>query len=1145
MGKKKIEVQWEGKTYSVGWFSGSEGAAIEKAIISALQLDSNTVLQLVDEQNDVIAISDAIPDGLKLICLNKSARPILEPKGPKPLPLIGNTLDLSNKDGSVAALKKLVDTYGSMVPLQVPGLRFFVCSDADVLQDTLKRQDDFQKIIPPSNMDLGNIRAFTAGDGLFTSSDSEEIWQIAHRILLPAFGLESIKHYYSRIMEVADELIKHFDSFGKRTPLLVTDWMTRMTFEAIGYASSSTRFRCMDQKELPPFVEAMMISLADAMHASQRFLPDSFYFISKQKRQQADALMRETVDAIIDKRKKQMMSGASVPNDILQIMLTGKDRVTGKMLPEDNIRNQLITFLIAGHETTSGLLSYAIYRLITNPKIEEKLIQEVDQVLGRDYDYKPTFSDLEKLQYTQRVLKESLRLDPTAPGFSKTAMCDTVVAGKYQLRKGDMILFLLPSLHRNPKYWSGDPDSFDPDRFLPEQVNARHPDAYHPFGAGIRSCIGFQFAFTEATMLIARLYQRYHFRLYDRNYTLQHVESLTIKPKDLYVLIEKRKEEKGRGPVKQLETQENYLISDIDESAPALLFLYGSNMGTCQGVAQQLAQRAQAKGYRPIVKELDAQADQSWESSYAIIVTSTYNGTPPDNASHFEKWIKSAKGNSLNALSYCVLGLGNKQWHATFQQFPRFIDKRMQELGAQRFASLGAADLDGDYDQTIEEWTKIAWETLKSIYPPKETKVPEEEISDLLYSCEITNFAGAQSNRVPTTILDQQAMEMVLERNEELLTEEAQRSTRHIEIRLPKQIDYRAGDHLGVLPQNAPEIVELAAQLLNLRLDDLAILRSRQDTPQAEKLPLGIPISVKDLLTSYVDLQGPVSRKELRLLAKHTPCPPERKMLEALASSEFAHEVLEKELTFLELCQKYRSIECSLELLLSVRPILKPRYYSISSSPLILPESISITVGVQQHVTATGRVHKGLCSNYLAKIEANGKLQCFVKDTKSAFRLPDDSSKDIILIGPGTGVAPLRGFLQERDQQKKRGILVGRQILFFGCRHPNQDYIYRNELEGFLESGLLEGLFVAFSRFSNSPKYYVQDLLLQQSSLIWEYIQKQARILVCGDGKQMAPSVRETMIRIIENEAKLSNEDAAKYFKQLQAEKLYVEDVWA
>ena len=1076
------------------------------------------------------------------VCKNMTADQSVEPSGPSPWPFIGNALDIASADGSNDAILHLLDKYEGMVLLHLHGGRNLICSRADVLEDMLERPNDFAKIVRTDSLGLGNLRARTIASGLFTSSDSDELWQIAHRILLPGFGVEAIRDYYNRMVEVGDELLGHLEAMPPGQPILITEWMTRMTFEAIGYAGFSTRFHCMDQPQMPPFVQAMVTSLRDAMQASWRIFPASLYFLANQRRKKADLLQRKIVTEIIQERKTKMARGETFPHDLLQLMLIDKDRVTGKQLPEENICSQLITFLIAGHETTSGLLSYALYQLISHPEIQQLLIQEVDTVLGRDFTYRPTYDDLEKLPYTLRVLKESLRLNPTAPGFAKTAMQDTVVAGIYKIKKGDITRFYLPALHRDPHYWP-DPERFDPDRFLPEAESKRHPGSYHPFGGGMRACIGFQFALKEATMVLARLYQRFKFHFQDPNYKLQHIRTLTVKPKDLFVVIERRTETKGSLP-KPAVPKTNLTLSPIKANAPPILLLVGSNMGTCQEIAQKLALHAQTVGYRPIVRELDSQVDKSWDCPYVMIITSTYNGTPPDNAAAFEKWLKNLTGSPFASLYYSVLGVGNKQWHATFQAFPNYVNARMQALGAHCYCPIGAADVDGDYDQTIETWAKNAWKALQKLCAPVETTALEET-SLLTYACEIVNFAGAISHKIPCLPIDQQAQAMRVLENKELLSNVEGRSIKHIEISLAENTSYRAGDHLGVLPENPSEAVELAAKLCNVRLNDWISIKKLQEPSQTEKLPIGIPISVQDLLTSFVDLLGPVSRKELRMLAQHCACPPEKKALEELSNSAFAEEITAKERSFLDLCQQFRSVTCSLDLLLSARPLLKPRYYSISSSPLMMKETVSLTVGVQIHAIAASGMHKGICSNYLAQVAPSKVIQCFVKDTRSHFRLPEDTKQDIILIGPGTGLAPLRGFLQERCMQKAQGIPVGRQLLFFGCRHPDRDYLYRTELESYQASGLLQGLFVAFSRHPPIPKCYVQDLLKQQAPLVWEFVQNNARIFVCGDGKRMAPCVRQTLKEIFAQEGKLTADEAAALFKQKESAYLYVEDVWA
>ena len=1152
--KKRLTVAFENKSFTVAWYPGGTDAAIDRAVRLALDVPESAKLVLRDGDGDVLTLSDSLPSGLQVTAHLVSTAPapaqLITPPGPKPYPLVGNLFQVMDAEGPLKPLGRLAREHGDFFRLKVPTGHLFVCSDAAMVEEMLSHPDVFQKTIPERSP-LGNLRAHSAGDGLFTSADTEEAWQVGHRVLLPAFGMGALKQYYPRFAEVTDDLMAHLERLGEGQSFLATDVMTRMTFEAIAYAGFSTRFHAIESVEPLPFVEAMVAALTSAMASPGQILPDAFHPIALKKREQADATLRETVDRIVRDRRATMASGAAVPNDMLQLMLTTRDKVTGKQLTDENIRYQLITFLVAGHETTSGLLSYALYYLSKNPEAEARLIEEVDRVLGRDYSYKPTFHDIDKLDYTLRVLKECLRLDPTAPAFQKTALRDTTLGGKYAIAKGSPVLVLLPALHRNTRYWGASAEQWNPDNFLPEAVAARHPNAYHPFGLGVRSCIGFQFALIEARLVLARFYQRFQARTTDPKYTLQHVQTLTMKPRDLRLTLARRTEEPGKFPVAAATPREAPMAA-TSPGTSALFILYGSNMGTCKDLADDLARDAAARGFQPTVAELDAYTGKLPTAAPVVIVTSTYNGAPPDNAVRFHQWLgdPATPADAGKGVRFTVLGAGNKQWRTTFQKFPRFIAERLVELGAAPFHALGTCDADGDFDAAAESFRESLWPALREAFGAGSAGAPEAVAGDdLLYEVELVNFAGSQPKAVEPAMypLQEAARPATVLKNAELQSSAAERSTRHIEVAVPEGAVYSAGDHLGVFPENPSELVEEVARRCGLRSADVVVLRERGLAPFAEaRLPTGTPLTVRDLLTYHVDLLGPVTRKELRAYARNCPCPPERGPLEELASdAKFKTEVLDARLHLLDVLARFRSIEVSLALLLSVRPLIKPRYYSISSSPRELVHACSITVGVHNQEGPDGRVHEGLCSHYLSRCEPGTTLRVVVKDTKSTVRLPADPAKDVILIGPGTGLAPLRGFIQERAAQRRSGVAVGKTWLFFGCRRSDHDYLYQRELEGYRDEGVLSGLDVAFSRQPEQPRAYVQDRVRAREAELSAMIAGGGYVYVCGDAKHMAPDVQRVLAEILGNESGLSPAQAALQIEALKSEGRYLEDVWA
>jgi cytochrome P450/NADPH-cytochrome P450 reductase len=833
-------------------------------------------------------------------------------------------------------------------------------------------------------------------------------------------------------------------------------------------------------------------------------------------------------------------------------MLTTRDRLTGNKLPDDNIRDQLLTLLIAGHETTSGALSYTLYYIARHPEVERQLIAEVDRVLGRDYGYVPTFEDIERLEYTGRVLKESLRLRPTAPAFARKVARDTVVAGKYPVRAEGVILVPLMELHTNPRVWN-EPQRFDPDRWLPDAVAAHHPHAYHPFGAGMRSCIGFQFALIEAKLVLAKLYQRYLPRTSDPDYVLQDLQTLTIKPDKLYMRFERRREEKGVGPVRAS-------VARADREAPEaaassgtpLTILYGSNMGASQLLAEQIAEQAKNNGYSPTLAELDRGVGRLAPDAPVVIVTSTYNGQPPDNAASFSRWLASldAGARPFANVGYCVFGFGNSNWRTSFHKFPRFVDDRLAALGAERLLPLAGADADGDSDAAVESWCDAIWPALqRRVGDTSEEAPPPMSMRAFApsYAVELVNYAGAEKNALLPCCypVHEDARRAHVLRIAELQSPTSERSTVHVEVTLPEGVSYAAGDHLAVFPENNDEVIAKVASRCGLRGEDVVLLSARGAAASSAAYPLGVPVTVRDLL-AHTDLIGPLSRRELRVLAERTPCPPERAALERLASeAHYKSEVLDSRLTLLELFERHPSTPYDLALLLSLRPVLRPRYYSISSSPRLMPTSCSITAGGHSFVSKSGRSYDGVASSYLARLQPGSWLRLLVKDTGSAFRLPDDPKVGLLLVAAGTGLSPFRGFLQERAALQRSGVELGECILYFGCRHSEQDFIYRDELEAYLESKVLTGLHVAFSREADRPKQYVQHKLSANGKDTCRLLDEGGVVYVCGDARRMAPDVAQAFIAILREHGGASESQAAQRFDVLRNEGRYREDVWA
>ena len=444
------------------------------------------------------------------------------PKLPHPgrrLPLIGDVLSFDADTPSQSAMK--LAQLGPVFEFRFLGARYVVAAGSDVVAE-LNDEGRFCKHVGP---DIEALRLL-GGDGLFTAYNDEPNWQKAHDVLMPAFSQQSMRRYHAIMFDVADELTARWD---ERQIVDVSADATRATLETIGRCAAGHPFGAFDSEDPHPFVEHMVAGLKGSDRVGvlrQTFLPRWFARRAERRVLVHAAAMHRIADEIVAERLRE---GPGRHDDLLELMLQSD-------LEPANIRYQLINFLVAGHETTSGALSFALYFLARHPEIADRARAEIAEVWGEQQ--RPDFELIAKLRYVRRVFDEALRLHPTVPGYYRAAREDTLLAGVHPMRKGDWVLALTMTLHRDPR-WGDDPDAFDPDRFAPENVKARPAGLYKPFGTGPRSCIGRQFALHEAVLLLAVLLRRYEL-IPDPDYELQVAERLTLMPKDFHLTLRRR-----------------------------------------------------------------------------------------------------------------------------------------------------------------------------------------------------------------------------------------------------------------------------------------------------------------------------------------------------------------------------------------------------------------------------------------------------------------------------------------------------------------------------------------------------------------------------------------------------------------------------
>ena len=525
------------------------------------------------------------------------------------------------------------------------------------------------------------------------------------------------------------------------------------------------------------------------------------------------------------------------------------------------------------------------------------------------------------------------------------------------------------------------------------------------------------------------------------------------------------------------------------QSAQPVHILYGSQTGTAESVARDVAKSAKAYGLNPIIKSMDeVDAGALAKIDTLLIVTSTYgDGEMPDNAQVLWTGVSSDAMPKLAQLQFAIFALGDTSYDL-FCQAGMDWDNRLEQLGAKRLHV--RVDCDVEYEELAQEWIQTVIPSLAGSHAAVITAEDNKDVSQ--YN---------RKNPFPAKLLV----------NRLLTAENSSKETRHYEISIAGSgLSYEAGDALCVVATNCPKLVAEILKAINAQGNELEHALCKQ---------YEIKLPSKELLKEIAVRSG---NEELSTALKEK---------ETLSNYLWGRDIL-------DLLLQNPTATFSVDEFLALLKPLQHRAYSISSSGKANPETVHLTVASVRY-DAFERHHKGVCSTFLADLtDESTEVRCFFTPNK-VFRVPDNNDLPIIMVGPGTGIAPFRAFLQERQFRGAKG----KNWLFFGDRNAATDFIYHDELEIMEKSGLLTRLDLAFSR-DQAEKVYVQDKMHEHGAELFGWIEAGGYFFVCGDAYHMAKDVDKALHDVIAVHGNKTEQQAIDYVNLLKKDKRYVRDVY-
>ncbi|MDZ5782997.1 assimilatory sulfite reductase (NADPH) flavoprotein subunit [Marinococcus luteus] len=554
--------------------------------------------------------------------------------------------------------------------------------------------------------------------------------------------------------------------------------------------------------------------------------------------------------------------------------------------------------------------------------------------------------------------------------------------------------------------------------------------------------------------------------------------------------------------------------SQAEAASKEVTILFGSQTGNGQMIAEDSSRRLKDQGYNVTVSSMDDFKTKNMKKveNLLVIVSTHGEGDPPDNAISFHEFLNGRKAPKLEDARFSVLALGDTSYEY-FCQTGKDFDQRLEELGGTRLYP--RVDCDVDFDDDAEEWIQGVLSSLNEL---------QEETAQAAAAPAGGAAPAAPATEQPSYSRTNPFRAEILE-NINLNGRGSAKETRHVELSLEGSgLTFEPGDSLGMFPENDPLLVDQLIREMDWNPEETVVLNKQGDIR-----------SLREALLSHFEITV-LTKPLLEKMSKLTNNEKLPELLETEQADNLRSYLEGRDL--LDLLKDYGPWQGGAADVVGNLRKIPPRLYSIASSPSANPDEVHLTVGAVRY-DAHGRARTGVCSGQCAeRTEPGDTLPIYIQHNPN-FKLPDNPSAPVIMVGPGTGIAPFRSFVEEREEVEADG----KSWLFFGDQHFRTDFLYQTEWQQWLEEGSLSKMDVAFSR-DNEEKVYVQHRILENSGEVYQWLQDGAFLYICGDEKRMAHDVHEALVTVLEKEGNMTHEEAEAYMLDLQQRKRYQRDVY-